>query len=164
MPRRTQIPYACPCCGYSTPKKSHMHRHLYEVNKPCPQTFADVELTDEVKQRILINRVYKPIQQHTVITTNVTKTHKKKQTINHSLRVSCWHRYVGEDVGVTKCLCCKSNNISQLLFHCGHVVAEADGGKTDIHNLRPICSSCNLSMGTENMRDYAKRCFNISVI
>lgn len=161
MPRRAQIPYACPCCGYSTPKKSHMHRHLYEVNKPCPQIIDAVELTDEVKQRILMNRVYKPIKEQLMIITTVTK---KKQNISHSLRVNCWHKYIGEDVGKAKCLCCKSNNITQLSFHCGHLIAEANGGKTDVHNLRPICSACNLSMGTESMRDYAKRCFNISVI
>jgi hypothetical protein len=43
-------------------------------------------------------------------------------------------------------------------FHCGHVTAEANGGVTSIENLRPICKACNLSMRTENMEEFKKRC------
>ena len=42
-------------------------------------------------------------------------------------------------------------------FHCGHVVAESKGGQTILENLRPICGSCNSSMGTENMCDFVDR-------
>jgi hypothetical protein len=43
-------------------------------------------------------------------------------------------------------------------FQCGHVIAEANGGVIHVDNLRPICSICNQSMGTENMDDFRKRC------
>jgi 5-methylcytosine-specific restriction endonuclease McrA len=39
-------------------------------------------------------------------------------------------------------------------FDVGHVIAEKNGGTATIVNLRPICSSCNTSMGTRDMRDY----------
>ena len=39
-------------------------------------------------------------------------------------------------------------------FHCGHVVAEADGGPTTVDNLRPVCATCNLSMRTQNMNTF----------
>ena len=39
-------------------------------------------------------------------------------------------------------------------FHCGHVVAEADGGPTTVENLRPVCATCNLSMRTQNMEKF----------
>jgi ribosomal protein S27E len=48
-------------------------------------------------------------------------------------------------------MCCKSTDISQMSFHCGHIIAEAKGGKTIVSNLKPICNS---SMGTTNMKDF----------
>ena len=47
--------------------------------------------------------------------------------------------------------------ISVHNFECGHVVAESKGGITCISNLRPICSRCNASIGTDNMIDFMKR-------
>jgi hypothetical protein len=152
MPRKANTPYTCPCCGYYTTKKTHMYRHLYELLKPCRQTENELELTDAIKQHILNNRVYKDQTQQ--------PTKKKKRTISHALRVSCWNTYIGEEVGRTTCLCCKSNYITQLNFQCGHVVAEANGGSINIDNLRPICSICNSSMGTINMQEYALNNFN----
>jgi len=35
-----------------------MYRHLYELLKPCPQSENNIELTDEIKECILKNRVY----------------------------------------------------------------------------------------------------------
>jgi 5-methylcytosine-specific restriction endonuclease McrA len=34
-------------------------------------------------------------------------------------------------------------------FHVGHNIPESQGGATDIKNLKPICSRCNLSMGSQ---------------
>lgn len=67
-----------------------------------------------------------------------------------------WDKYVGENIGKTKCMCCKHQEIRQIEFHCGHVKAEANDGRTDLGNLRPICAQCNLSMGTMNMNEFMK--------
>jgi 5-methylcytosine-specific restriction endonuclease McrA len=40
------------------------------------------------------------------------------------------------------------------MFHVGHVISEKAGGTHEINNLRPICASCNHSMGSENMVDF----------
>ena len=40
--------------------------------------------------------------------------------------------------------------ISRNGWHCGHVISEKNGGETNIGNLRPICGSCNNSMGSMN--------------
>lgn len=58
MPRKTKTPYTCPCCGYFTPQKSHMHKHLYMLLKPCPKSQNVIDLTDEIKEHILKNRIY----------------------------------------------------------------------------------------------------------
>ncbi len=42
----------------------------------------------------------------------------------------------------------------QLPWHCGHIVADANGGKTILTNLKPLCRTCNLRMGTMNMYEY----------
>ena len=43
-----------------------------------------------------------------------------------------------------------------MSFHCGHVIAEKNGGSIEITNLRPICQICNSSMGTTNMDVFVK--------
>ena len=44
-----------------------------------------------------------------------------------------------------------------LNFSCGHVIAEANGGELKLNNLKPICMSCNSSMGTQNMDSYIQK-------
>jgi hypothetical protein len=89
------------------------------------------------------------------------KTRKSK--ISQAIRIVCWNTYVGEDIGKTHCLCCKTNSITQHNFHCGHVTAEANGGKLQVENLRPICAVCNNSMGTTSMAQFALEHFNIAI-
>jgi hypothetical protein len=50
--------YECVCCGYKTSLKTDMRRHLYTAKKNCPKTENIIELTDEIKEHILANRVY----------------------------------------------------------------------------------------------------------
>lgn len=56
--KRIKQPYTCPCCGYETRNKSHMQIHLFDLKKPCPQLVRKLELTDEIKQHIMRNRIY----------------------------------------------------------------------------------------------------------
>jgi hypothetical protein len=51
--------YQCCRCGYKTFQKGRIRRHLYHLKKPCPSTSHDIELTDDIKQYILDNRIYK---------------------------------------------------------------------------------------------------------
>ena len=85
------------------------------------------------------------------------KGKKKKACIPLAVKRVVWNTYIGEEVGKTKCLCCNVTDITQMSFHCGHVVSEHKGGPTTIDNLRPICSTCNLSMGTDNMQDFIRK-------
>lgn len=70
MPKKT--PYLCPRCNYSTSLKADMRKHLYHLQKPCPATDNVIELTEEIKQHILNNRVY-----------HVPKPTNNAQTINN---------------------------------------------------------------------------------
>lgn len=86
-------------------------------------------------------------------------TPKRKQRIPQSLKRAVWAKWIGEEKGTSKCLCCATHVISQMQFHCGHVKAEAHGGMACVQNLRPICASCNLSMRTMHMREFQSRYF-----
>jgi 5-methylcytosine-specific restriction endonuclease McrA len=75
----------------------------------------------------------------------------KKKQIPKKIRQLVWNEYIGEEKGVDVCFCCRHEKISQMNFQCGHVISEANGGKTNVENLRPICQLCNTSMGKVNM-------------
>jgi hypothetical protein len=87
-----------------------------------------------------------------------TPVKTKKKSIPKVVKDLSWNKWVGDDVAKTKCMCCEVNEIKMSSFHCGHIVAEANGGKATVDNLKPICAACNLSMGTENLEDFKKRC------
>lgn len=42
-------------------------------------------------------------------------------------------------------------------FHAGHIISDKDKGKVELENLRPLCSKCNLSMGSENMFEFISK-------
>jgi 5-methylcytosine-specific restriction endonuclease McrA len=81
---------------------------------------------------------------------------KKKKSISATIKRLVWNTNIGEDIGKSKCMCCKSTDITQMSFNCGHIVAEVNGGDTIVSNLKPICQNCNSSMGTKNMEDFMK--------
>lgn len=87
------------------------------------------------------------------------KNYYKKKTIPKSLKKLVWDTWIGENLGITKCLCCKHQDIRQIEFHCGHVISEKFGGYTSVENLRPICAQCNLSMGSMNMKTFQAQFF-----
>ena len=72
---------------------------------------------------------------------------KRKATIPKALREQVWIRHMGEQFqGKCNVVWC-TNKISVFAFQCGHNIPESRGGKTNIHNLLPICMNCNISMG-----------------
>ncbi len=77
-----------------------------------------------------------------------------KKKISATMKRLVWNTNIGEEIGKTKCLCCKSTDITQMSFHCGHVIAEINGGELIVSNLKPICQNCNSSMGTKNMNEF----------
>jgi len=78
----------------------------------------------------------------------------KKKPISATMKRLVWNKWIGEEIGKAKCLCCNLTAITQLSFNCGHIIAEFNGGETTVSNLKPICQNCNSSMGTKNMQDF----------
>ena len=81
----------------------------------------------------------------------------KKKSIPLSLKALVWNKYIGEEKGTGHCQCCRKNIIKQISFHCGHIISERNGGSTTLNNLIPLCQTCNLSMGKQNMNDFVKK-------
>jgi hypothetical protein len=55
--------YTCPRCNFQTKNKKDMRRHLYEKKTICSATKNNIELTDEIKEDILLNRIYKILKE-----------------------------------------------------------------------------------------------------
>jgi hypothetical protein len=69
-----------------------------------------------------------------------------KEKIPRALREQVWITHNGKKFESKCCIKWCSNTITVFDFQCGHNVPESKGGLTDITNLKPICSRCNLSM------------------
>lgn len=122
--------------------------HSYAEEKECIQTQCILPLKECNFIDFLLNAadpVYK----------GKGKTIK---TIPLSLKKSVWNHWMGMDVGEAKCPVCKVSTIYQMSFHCGHIVAKSNGGPNTVDNLKPICQSCNSSMGNQNMNAFIHLC------
>ena len=81
------------------------------------------------------------------------KVKKPKEKIPTSVKNTLWSQHF-PNVLEGKCKCCQTEVISRNNFDCGHIISEKNGGKIHLDNLKPICRSCNSSMGTQNMTDF----------
>ena len=114
-----------------------------------------IRLEEEEKERIRLEKEAEKEKEKEK--EKVKKTKQPKETIPKQIKSIVWNQYIGEDVRKHKCLCCKKVSIENTNFHAGHVISEKNGGTLEIGNLRPICPSCNYSMGTENMVEFVKK-------
>lgn len=84
-----------------------------------------------------------------------TSEKRKKEKIPRKKKDRLWRMEFGKEYEVI-CPCCHVRQIDTTHFHVGHIVAEANGGSSELENLVPICSECNLSMGTMHLNDFQK--------
>lgn len=70
-----------------------------------------------------------------------------KHKIPRALREQVWVKFVGKKYDSNCTIRWCKNTITAFDFHVGHNIPESRGGATNIQNLRPICSRCNVSMG-----------------
>ena len=77
--------------------------------------------------------------------------------VSNSLKKKLWNQWklsLNNTEELVLCPCCESEYIAGYDFHAGHKISFKNGGSTSLDNLIPLCSSCNLSMGTMNYEDY----------
>ena len=83
---------------------------------------------------------------------------QKKKYIPKTLKQAVWNKHIGNQHGEGLCKCCKLRIISQMNFHCGHIIAESKNGETNINNLLPICAICNNSIYNKHL-NYVQKMF-----
>ena len=116
-------------------KKNELYLGLYN----------QFEWVDRIAEKIIDNKEYH-LQNHYVI--------NKRLSIPKEIREKCWMAYNKTSIG--KCYVC-SQELSSFNMEAGHVNSVYYGGDNSLNNLRPICRSCNISMGTENLYKFKER-------
>ena len=79
----------------------------------------------------------------------------EKKTIPKPVRNTVWETQFPNLLTGT-CYCCKKGIKYSEQWDCGHIKSSADGGQIIADNLRPLCQTCNRSMGAKNMHDFMK--------
>ena len=87
-----------------------------------------------------------------------------KSRISKRLKSMVWQDRIGDSIGKIQCPCCGDNIICQSNFHTGHIKAASKGGTLAIDNLVPICSQCNLSMLSQNMKTFMYQQFKRDLV
>ena len=82
---------------------------------------------------------------------------QKKKKISKTIRRRVWNDFSSNS---EECCPLCVDMISIDNFHASHIIPEAKGGKVLIDNLVPLCSKCNIEMGTKTMEEY---CIEIGV-
>ena len=77
----------------------------------------------------------------------------KRRKIRSAIRCRVWRKRNSQMDG--KCYVC-SSELKNENFICGHIQSVFWGGTNDLTNLEPICSSCNIDMGVNNLDEYKK--------
>ena len=85
-----------------------------------------------------------------------------KKAIPKRIRGQVWKRHFGDSTKGA-CYCCCRELDAFDTWHAGHIVSSAKGGADTADNLRPLCASCNLSMGIENMDAFKLRCYPVAL-
>lgn len=88
-----------------------------------------------------------------------TPVKKTRKSIPKSVKDKVWDTYIGKEKGIGKCYCCQEE-IDSKKFDCGHIEAVANGGSNTVENLKPICATCNKSMGTQNLEEFKNQYFS----
>ncbi len=153
-------------CNYCNKQLSTKYTYIAHINKYCKikkvneTNNINIDINNKInllKKEIaeLNNKLEIEINKNKEIKKDI-KHKKKKEIIPTTVKNTVWRQEFNDNIE-GKCICCKVENISKQNFHCGHIVSEKNGGKVNLDNLKPVCASCNLSMGTMNMNDFIKK-------
>lgn len=87
---------------------------------------------------------------------NINKYDRK--SVPKALKDRLWDTTFGPEAGQGECFVC-GILINSKRFEAGHIKAVYNGGDTNLENLKCICSTCNKSMGTQNLEEFKKTYF-----
>ena len=81
-----------------------------------------------------------------------------RKSLPKALKDRLWDITFGQNAGEGKCDVCDTI-INSKRFEAGHIKSVYYGGSTTLDNLKCICSTCNKSMGTQNLKEFKKTYF-----
>lgn len=93
-----RLEYQCPRCGYTIHRRPAMRKHLYGLKKECPASLNNITITDDIKECILINRVYHiPVQKSeaSIINQTINNYHQINNLIANMDTVEKILKYTG---------------------------------------------------------------------
>lgn len=122
-----------------------------------------IKLRNQFQGTIEEAKVQEESDKIVILPQSLGRTKQLKVKIPEALRTAVWNNCYGPTIGSVMCFVCEKTQITQRQHAVGHIVAEAKGGHTTIDNLKPICTLCNLSMGTMNMLEFKDRYFGETV-
>lgn len=89
---------------------------------------------------------------------------KHRRSLPLSLRYAVWNTWQGgPGVGSGPCHVC-NRLITQQDYECGHVIPHSAGGMDIVSNMRPICRSCNRSMGAVHLDVFRCKFFPVNSV
>jgi hypothetical protein len=137
----------------STPKKSNpITTTIHTTPKPIQKNTKKKATSNKATS----NKATSNKATSNKATSNKATSNKAtKKGVPKTIRNQVWRKYCGDSLD-SKCFCC-DQSLSYECWEAGHVTSEANGGHTTVENLRPICLSCNRSMGKIHMFEFMKR-------
>ena len=146
----------CGITGYSNKPRSSLIAMIDDATGATRSTVAGTD--QQQPQRIIAAGLDTgDAQQATPSIPPCTVRRYRKTKICKRVKCHVWEQYIGNNIPLHRCLCCKKTVIHMLDFEVGHVVSEFSGGSNAIENLRPICSACNKAMGISSMLDFVHK-------
>ena len=76
-----------------------------------------------------------------------------RKSVPKTVKDRLWDTTFGPESGQGLCYVC-GVLINSKRFEAGHVISVYHGGSTTLDNLKCICSTCNKSMGTQNLEKF----------
>lgn len=128
----------------------------FKQNKSfTPNKSNPIATTKSTNKKTRTIKITKTKDTQKITNSKATNNKATKKGIPKTIRNQVWRKYCGDKLD-SKCFCC-DQVLSYECWEAGHVISEANGGQTTVENLRPICLSCNRSMGKIHMFEFMKR-------
>lgn len=164
---------------FAEPRESELITQLYEkiinilISCNIKNTTAINQIKLYINEITTFNKSYSFVEPFTTLnnnfkepekatepkkTTEAKKATKKeptqrKKTIPKALKTKVWNDNISPDTKIGNCYVCQAK-LHFDNFHCGHQIAEKNGGELKLENLKPVCMLCNTSMGSMDMNEF----------
>jgi 5-methylcytosine-specific restriction endonuclease McrA len=116
--------------------------------------FSDFKYKRQNRTSVAMNKITGKMKSLSITDKKQPKLPKRKP-LPKQVSDMVWIKWQSKEKTSGICYCCGLEiTLLPKNYECGHVKSKYNGGSDQISNLRPICKSCNLSMGIQNMNDY----------